>query len=89
MTSPPLCGKRMGRLECVLEKGHDGPHQSLYPLANGNFADVWWTDDYTGVAEQPWIASLVPDFDTEEDPLAWVVYGDAPTEAEAVEWTKS
>ena len=86
-TTEPLCGVRLGDIECHLYANHEGLHDGLYPLPNGEFMEVGWHPSYLGVNKQPWLGDLACDSDEGAIPCA--VYGEAPTPWEAVKWSQS
>ena len=88
MTDSQPCASRLGHSECHLPIDHDGQHQALHLTVAGTYIEVLWTEEYQGVATQPWLASLRPDVDTTDD-MAWVVYGQDPAGWANPAWNQS
>lgn len=88
-SNPDLCGARLAYAECRLLHGHTGHHAAAVPseLADGGWADVYWMDGYQGT--ETWVTSIPPDRDMPNAELAWAIYGVAPTQAKADEWSRS
>jgi hypothetical protein len=87
MTDHIPCGVKLGYSECVYPINHIGMHTGLTTDPNGTLIEVTWADGYGGQAMYPWLGD-VP-FDSDADIPAVVVYGIAPTEKDALNWTKS